>query len=96
MPLSNPEKRALKARAQRLEPILHVGKNGLSEPFLKSADEALSHHGLVKIKFAGFKEQKRELAQEIVARTASELIQIVGHVAVIYRAETSPASSETK
>ena len=48
----------MKALAQRLEPVLHVGKEGVTDAFLKSADEALELHELVKIKFAAFKEQE--------------------------------------
>ena len=85
MPLTNIEKRKLKAEAQRLDPVLKIGKNGVSAAFLKSADEALKQHVLVKIKFAEFKERKRELAAEIAEKTGSELIMRVGNVAVFHR-----------
>ena len=50
-PLENRELRALKARAQLLKPLLRVGKDGISPALLKSLDEALTHHELVKVKF---------------------------------------------
>lgn len=87
MPLSNPEKRRLKAEAQHLESVLKVGKNGVSAAFLQSADAALTQHGLIKIKFTDFKEQKKTLAAEIAARSASEVIALVGNVAVFFRAK---------
>ena len=83
--LTNAEKRTLKAAAQRLEPLLRVGKNGLSEAFIKSLDEELVRRELVKIKFADFKEQKKELAPQVAEKTASHLIMRVGNVAVYYR-----------
>jgi len=85
LPLTNAEKRSLKATAQKLEPLLKIGRNGLSEAFLKSLDEELTRHELVKIKFADFKDQKKELAPQLAERTASHLIMRVGNVAVYYR-----------
>jgi len=39
-PLSNPQLRRFKAAAQLLEPMLKVGKAGLSDGFVRSVDEA--------------------------------------------------------
>jgi len=84
-PLNNSQLRKFKAAAQHLEPILKVGKAGLSEGFLRSVDAALSQHELVKIKFAEFKEQKKELAPLLAEKTASHLIMRVGNVLVLHR-----------
>jgi RNA-binding protein len=83
--LTNAEIRKLKARAQHLEPMFKVGKAGLSEGFIKSVDEGLSHHDLVKIKFVEFKDEKKTLALALAEKTASQLIMRVGNVAVLYR-----------
>jgi RNA-binding protein len=83
--LSNSEIRKLKARAQMLKPILRIGKSGLSAEFVKSLNEALSRHELVKVKFADFKERKKELAPLLAETTGCHLITVVGHVAVLYR-----------
>lgn len=86
MALSNAEKRQLKARAQTLEPVLKIGKQGLSEAFYKALDQELENHQLVKLKFVDFKEQKKELAPRIAEQTGSELVMMVGNVAVFFRA----------
>ena len=83
--LSNAQKRELKAQAQRLDPIVKPGHGGLSDAFLKSMDAALATHGLVKMKFTDFKEEKRALAPEIAERTGSALVMQVGNVAVFFR-----------
>lgn len=96
-PLSNARIRKFKAAAQHLEPLLKVGKAGLSRAFVASVSEALTHHELVKIKFAEFKEQKKELAPQLAEQTASHLVMRVGNVMVLHRprpvaeAETQPA-----
>jgi RNA-binding protein len=84
-PLTNAEKRDLKARAQRLEPVVKLGHGGMSDAFLKSMDEALLRHELVKMKFSDHKEEKKALAPQIAERTGSALIAQVGNVVVFFR-----------
>jgi len=91
MNLTNPQIRKLKALAQRLEPVVYVGKAGMTDAFVVSVEQALNDHELIKVKFTAFKEEKESLAAEIAARSHSELVWIVGHVAVLYRAQTDPA-----
>jgi RNA-binding protein len=83
--LSNPQIRKLKALAQRMDATLKVGKHGLSEAFLKSLDEELARHELVKVKFAEFKEQKKELAPQLASKTGAHLVTLLGNVAVLFR-----------
>jgi RNA-binding protein len=82
---TTPKLSELKARAQRLDPIVKVGHAGVSEAFLRSLDDALNQHELVKIKFTAFKEQKKVLAPEIARQTNSRLVMRVGNTAVYYR-----------
>lgn len=94
--LNNSQLRKFKAAAQHLEPMLKVGKAGLSEGFLRSVDVALAQHELVKIKFAEFKEQKKELAPLLAEKTGSHLILRVGNVLVLHRprsAAEAPSSA---
>lgn len=91
MSLTNPQIRQLKALAQHLEPVVYVGKAGVTEALLASTEQALNSRELIKIKFTAFKEEKETLATEIAVRTQSELVWIIGHVAVLYRAQADPA-----
>jgi RNA-binding protein len=84
-PLTNPQIRKFKAAAQLLDPMLKVGKAGLSEGFIRSVDMALAQHELVKIKFVEFKDQKKELAPQLAEKTACHLVVRVGNVMVLYR-----------
>src|SRR2546421_9466172 len=96
MSLSSRQTSQLRSLAQRLEPVLHLGKAGMTDGFLASVEQALDNHELIKIKFAAFKDTRKELSAEIAARTNSELVQIVGHVAVFYRAQPDPAKRRVK
>ena len=83
--LSNARIRQLKAEAQRLRPVLHLGKAGATPAFIQSLDAALATHSLVKIKFLDFKDTRHEVAEDLAVKTRSQLIWVVGHVAVFFR-----------
>jgi len=90
--LPSRELRTLKARAQSLKPMLKVGKEGLSPAFLKSVDDAIAHHELIKVKFGEFKEEKKRLAPLLAEKTSAHLVTRVGNVAVLFRRkEAKPA-----
>lgn len=80
--LSQAQIKILKGKAQLLNPVLWVGKQGMTDAFITSLDQALSLHPLVKIKFNSFKEQKDELAPLMAEKTSSHLIGRVGNTAV--------------
>jgi len=84
-PLSNAQIRKFKATAQLMDPMLKVGKAGLSDGFIRTVSEALDQHELVKIKFTEFKDQKKELAPALAEKTGSHLVMRVGNVMVLHR-----------
>ena len=47
----------------------------------------MKKHELIKVKFIDFKEkdQKKAVAKTIEKETASELVGMIGHVAIFYR-----------
>ena len=83
--LTNSEIRKLKAAAQPLNPILRIGKNGVTPQFIQSVEAAFASHELIKIKFEEFKDKKKTLARELATNTGSHLITVLGNVAVFYR-----------
>ena len=93
--LSQAELRELKGRAQRLEPILKMGKQGLSPTFIKSVDEALATRELIKVKFVEFKEQRKQLGAELAEKTGSTLVTVVGHVAVLFRKKSEALTEDS-
>lgn len=87
--LTNAQIRKLKATAQRMDASLKIGKSGLSPAFLQSLNAELDRHELVKLKFAEFKEQRKELAPQLAEKTGSHLITLLGNVVVLYRRNPS-------
>ena len=90
--LTNAEIRKFKATAQRLKPMLKIGHAGLSPAFLKTVNEILETHELIKIKFDDFKDQRKQLAPELAEKTSSHLVTLLGNVVVLYRKRPEPAT----
>ena len=86
------QKKYLKGLAHGTKPLVFVGQNGLSSTVSQAIDEALATHELIKVKFVDFKEkrQKVEIAAVIEQETASELVGMIGHVAIFYREQQDP------
>jgi RNA-binding protein len=84
--LSAPERKVLKARAHKLEPVVIVGAKGLTAEVVKEIDAALKAHELIKVRAPTLDRGARDQAvEEILAKTNSQLVQQVGKVFVIYR-----------
>ncbi len=88
--LSSREKSRLAGLAQTLEPQLQLGKGGPSEALIAQLDRVLSDHELVKLRFVDYKESRRELALLLAERTKSELVRVIGNVAVLWRRNPDP------
>ena len=86
------QKKYLKGLAHGMNPLVFVGQKGLSSSVIKAVDESLEKHELIKLKFIDFKEkgQKEEIATAIEKETASELVGMVGHIAIFYRQQKDP------
>ena len=79
-------KHQLVKEAKLLEPVLRIGKSGLTEGAINEIKKQLKKKKLIKIKLlkpalAG--KNRKEFAKEIAEKTDSELIQQVGFVAVL-------------
>jgi len=83
--LSQTQRQFLRKTAHNLKPIVHIGKNGLSDSLFSSTEIALDAHELIKVKFNDLKDQKREIAQELAAHMHAELIYVIGNTAILYR-----------
>ena len=86
------QKKHLRGLAHKLSPVVNIGKKGVSDTLLKSLDEALNSHELIKIKFIDFKEknQKKSMIHMIEERTGCELVGIIGHTAILFRRHSDP------
>jgi RNA-binding protein len=83
-----PRKRShLRALAHQLKPILHVGKEGVTKPALRTIDDAFNTRELLKLKVLDSSpETVRECGEKIANELDGvELIQVIGRTVVLYR-----------
>ena len=85
MSLPEPPLRELKARSQKLKPVIHLGHDGATDTLIAALDQALADHGLVKVRFTDHKSERKQLAADLAARTNSRQILLVGHTVTLYR-----------
>ena len=76
----------LKSLANNIDPILQIGKNGITDTVIMQADEALEARELIKVKvlnnsFLNAKETANEMAEVLKA----EFVQSIGSKFVLYR-----------
>ena len=89
--LTPTERKALRARAHALHPVVMIGSSGLTEPVLKEIDLALKSHALIKIRMRGDDGTAREDALErICAALDAGPVQLVGKILVVYRPKPQP------
>jgi len=80
------ERKALKARAHKLDPIVTIGGKGLTDAVLAEIDFALKAHELIKVRAGGMDRDDREQAMSaICARTGAEAVQHIGKILVLFR-----------
>jgi len=90
--MNEPTLRELKARSQKLKPVIHVGHDGIKDALIAAVVQALSDHGLVKIRFTDHKSERKQLTAELSTRTNSRQILLVGHTVTLYRTPLDKSS----
>ncbi len=94
--LDSAQRKFLKGLAHNLQPMVLVGKGGISDGVREEISTVLESHELVKIKFNDFKAEREALSSQVVDSLEAELVQIIGNVAVIYRASSNTENRKIK
>jgi RNA-binding protein len=89
-PLTGAQRKWLRGQAHGLDPVVRLGKNGLTDSVLREIDAALEVHELIKIQAPGAKEEKREVAREIEERLKATEVGTIGHVLILFRRNPDP------
>lgn len=84
--LSGSAKRALRAAAHHLDPVVMIGDKGLTSAVLHEIDIALAAHALIKVRVASDeREQRVAFMNDICAKLACESVQHLGKLLVLWR-----------
>ena len=91
--MTSKQRAYLKGLAMTMDPILQLGKGGLTPENTAAVDEALAARELIKITvLKNCLDDGRSIAEVLAERTHSQVVQVIGRKIVLYR----PAKDETK
>lgn len=84
--LTGKQVRYLRGLGHRLNPIIMVGREGVSSTLVQSADEALSAHELIKVRVQeGCDLDRHEVASSLATSTDAAVAQVLGKTILLYR-----------
>ena len=91
------QRRELKARAHSLNPVVMIGKEGLSTTVVAELDRALTRHELIKVK-AQIDDRiaRNALYEEICQQLTATPVQHIGKIFVIYRPKPEDTDKHIK
>ena len=79
------EIKQLRAKAHGLEPVLQIGKGGITDSVVKEILLQLKKKKLIKIKLLQSAGDRKKLVEEIISKTKAVLVRSVGRVVVLYK-----------
>lgn len=86
MELTSKQRAQLRALANGIDTIVHIGKDGIGDNLVKQADEALEARELIKCRVLETAMlTPKEACAELAARTRSEPVQVIGTKFVLFR-----------
>ncbi len=96
--MTSKERAAWRAKANSLEPIIQLGKEGISDNLITQIDDTLDARELIKIRvhLETAPEGPKELAQQLAQKLQAEVIQVIGGIIVLYREADEERIAEKK
>lgn len=84
--MTTKQRAALRSMGVTLEPILHIGKDGINDNLVKQCWDALEARELIKVSVQrNAPYTTREACEALCERVHAESVQIIGNKFVIYR-----------
>ena len=83
--LSSSQRSFLRSQAHHLEPVVLIGKNGVTDGTIEAVNKALDTRELIKIKFREYKDEKKSLSYQLAESTESHIIGTIGHTVILFR-----------
>ncbi|MBQ3093796.1 MAG: YhbY family RNA-binding protein [Clostridia bacterium] len=84
--MTSKQRAYLRGLANSLDPIVHVGKGGMSATIEKQADDALTAREILKGRVLETAPvTAKEAASEIAAAVNADVVHVIGRTFVLYR-----------
>ena len=88
--LRSTQRNYLRSQAHHLEPVVLIGKNGVTDGVIESVNKALDTRELIKIKFREYKNEKKSLSYQLGESTESHIVGSIGHTVIVFRQNPDP------
>lgn len=86
MPLSGKQRRYLRGLGHSLEPVVQLGKQGLTEGVTAAVDAALQEHELVKVRVGTeCPDDRHDVAERLAPTVKGEIAQVLGRTLLVWR-----------
>jgi putative YhbY family RNA-binding protein len=95
--LNPSDRRALRAKAHKLHPVVSVGQQGLTSAVLHEIDINLKAHELIKVRvFDDDRDARESLLSRICAELDAAPVQHIGKLLVVWRPKPAKAVEAAK
>jgi RNA-binding protein len=85
-PLTGKDRRFLRSLGHNLDPVVQLGKLGLTDGVVGAADIALSTHELIKLKLGTeCPETPDDVGAALAPRLKADLVQVLGRTVLLFR-----------
>ena len=94
--ITSAERRALRARAHRLHPVVAIGQHGLTPSVIREIDVNLRAHELIKVRaFSDIRGERDAMLGQICAKLGAAPVQHIGKLLILWRpAPKEPVAKE--
>lgn len=82
--LTKKQLKQLRGLAHDLDPIVQVGKAGVTDPVVAAVSKALLDHELIKVRLLE-PEDKHGMAEALAERSTAALCGLIGHTVILYK-----------
>ena len=89
------QRRALRAAAHHLNPVVSISQKGLTPSVLAEIDHCLKAHELIKLRLYGIEREDRDaLFAEICTALSCVAVQHIGNLLVLWRENPKAAAAQ--
>jgi len=86
MPLTSKQRQFLRGLAHPLEPVVRVGRAGVTPSVIEETKRSLSAHELIKVRIENDDSAERKsIAADLATASGAELAGTIGKLAILYR-----------
>lgn len=89
--LTGKQKRYLRSLGSTMDPVVQIGKTGISDELITSAKDVLIARELIKVRvLQNCSEEPKEVIADLAQSTNAELVQVIGRNGLLYKRNRNP------